>query len=66
MGEQDDEIIEGWKDIAEELGGVSVRTAQRYRDRHGLRVESDTTGVWIRRSALQRWLVATRSRHAAA
>lgn len=64
MGERDD-IIETWKDIAEALGGVSVRTAQRYRDRHGLKVEGDVSGVYIRRSVLERWLVATRSRRAA-
>lgn len=65
MGRQDDELIETWKGIAEALGGVSVRTAQRYRDRHGLKVEGDVTGVYIWRSVLERWLVSTRSRRAA-
>jgi hypothetical protein len=63
MGEQDDDdLVEGWKDIAEELGGVSVRTAQRYRRKHGLPVKTDITGAYAYRSALRRWAAGVRGR----
>lgn len=60
---QRDDIIEGWKDIAEALG-VSVRTAQRYKRKHGLRVTRDVTGAYLHRDDLSRWLAAARSRAA--
>ncbi len=64
MGEQQDEdIIEGWKEIAAELG-VSTSTAKRYRRTLRLPVKRDVTGVYARREDLRRWASAIRSRHA--
>lgn len=65
MGSQDDDIIEGWKEIAAELGGVSPRTAQRYRRKLGLPVKDDVSGVYMRRAELRRWLVSMGNRRAA-
>jgi hypothetical protein len=55
MGEQDDDLVEGWKEIAA-VTGLAVRTAQRQAQRGGLPAKHDITGVYASRGELERWV----------
>lgn len=50
--------LAGWKEIAQYIGGVSVRTAHRYRQKHGLPIRYLPSGKPVAiMYELDRWLI---------